>query len=88
MLATHWGEPKFVSIRTMAVPCVPHNQNFNQKLEVDMLSDKELKYLEDLEKNKDVIYLLNTRECELISRLIRSYKEIRRQLTAMQMTKS
>ncbi len=53
-----------------------------------MLSDKELKYLEDLEKNQDVIYLLNTRECELISRLIRSYKDVRRQLTALQMSKA
>ena len=88
MLATPWGETKFVFIRMKTVPLGAHKLNFNQKLEVDMLSDKELKYLEDLEKNKDVIYLLNTRECELISRLIRSYKEIRRQLTAMQMTKS
>lgn len=53
-----------------------------------MLSEKELKYLEDLEKNQDVIYLLNTRECELISRLIRSYKDIRRQLSALQVAKS
>jgi hypothetical protein len=53
-----------------------------------MLSEKELKYLEDLEKNKDVIYLLNTRECELISRLIRSYKDVRRQLVALQMSKA
>ncbi|MEE4177644.1 MAG: hypothetical protein V2I46_09050 [Bacteroides sp.] len=59
----------------------------NLKKRIDMLSDKELKYLEDLEKNEDVIYLLNTRECELISRLIRSYKEIRRQLTAIQINK-
>ncbi len=59
----------------------------NPKKRIEMLSDKELKYLEDLEKNKDVIYLLNTRECELISRLIRSYKEIKRQLSAMQITR-
>jgi hypothetical protein len=59
----------------------------NPKKSIDMLSDKELKYLEDLEKNKDVIYLLNTRECELIARLIRSYKEIKRQLTAIQINK-
>lgn len=59
----------------------------NPKTRIDMLSDKELKYLEDLEKNEDVIYLLNTRECELISRLIRSYREIRRQLTAIQINK-
>ena len=57
------------------------------KKNIDMLSDKELKYLEELEKNEDVIYLLNTRECELISRLIRSYREIRRQLTAIQINK-
>ncbi|MFO7978985.1 MAG: hypothetical protein R6U64_10030 [Bacteroidales bacterium] len=57
-------------------------------MEKEMLSDKELKYLEDLEKNQDVIYLLNTRECELISRLIRSYKDVRRQLTALQMSKA
>ena len=54
------------------------------KKRIDMLSDKELKYLQDLEKNEDVIYLLNTRECELISRLIRSYREIKQQLTAIQ----
>lgn len=57
------------------------------KKRIDMLSDKELKYLEELEKNEDVIYLLNTRECELISRLIRSYKEIKQQLTALQINK-
>lgn len=57
------------------------------KKRIDMLSDKELKYLQDLEKNEDVIYLLNTRECELISRLIRSYKEIKQQLTALQINK-
>ena len=57
-------------------------------MEEEMLSEKELKYLEDLEKNQDVIYLLNTRECELISRLIRSYKDIRRQLSALQVAKS
>ena len=62
-------------------------RKINLKKNLDMLSDKELKYLEDLEKNKDVIYLLNTRECELISRLIRSYKEIKRQLTAIQINK-
>jgi|LSQX01.3.fsa_nt_gb hypothetical protein len=57
------------------------------KKRIDMLSDKELKYLQDLEKNEDVIYLLNTRECELISRLIRSYREIKQQLTAIQINK-
>lgn len=62
-------------------------KNSKTKTSIDMLSDKELKYLEDLEKNKDVIYLLNTRECELISRLIRSYKEIKRQLSALQITR-
>jgi hypothetical protein len=59
----------------------------NPKKRIDMLSDKELKYLQDLEKNEDVIYLLNTRECELISRLIRSYREIKQQLTAIQINK-
>lgn len=70
-----------------------HEQN-NRKQEVkiikmntNMLSDKELKYLEELENNKDVIYLLNTRECELISKMIKSYKEIRRQITALQLSK-
>jgi|GEM_PF-1005318 len=65
----------------------PPQKKSKPKKKIDMLSDKELKYLEDLEKNKDVIYLLNTRECELISRLIRSYKEIKRQLTAMQIAR-
>lgn len=65
----------------------PSKKKSKPKKSIDMLSDKELKYLEDLEKNKDVIYLLNTRECELISRLIRSYKEIRRQLSAIQINK-
>jgi len=57
-------------------------------MSTSMLSDKELKYLEDLENNKDVIYLLNTRECELISKMIKSYKEIKRQITALQLSKS
>ncbi|NLF44409.1 MAG: hypothetical protein GX587_17095 [Bacteroidales bacterium] len=56
-------------------------------MNTNMLSDKELKYLEELENNKDVIYLLNTRECELISKMIKSYKEIRRQITALQLSK-
>jgi len=51
-----------------------------------MLSDKELKYLEDLEKNQEVVYLLNTEECESISKLIKSYKEIKRQLIAIQIS--
>ena len=54
---------------------------------VMMLSDKELEYLKELENNKEVVYLLNTRECELISKLIRSYKEIQRQLRALQISK-
>ncbi|MFN3555156.1 MAG: hypothetical protein ACK4VN_04245 [Bacteroidales bacterium] len=52
-----------------------------------MLSDKELEYLKELENNKEVVYLLNTRECELISKLIKSYKEIQRQLVALQLSK-
>ncbi|MFP4287857.1 MAG: hypothetical protein ACLFQS_01255 [Bacteroidales bacterium] len=52
-----------------------------------MLTDKELNYLKDLEQNKDVVYLLNTRECELISKLIKSYKEIQQQLNALQISK-
>lgn len=52
-----------------------------------MLTDKELEYLKDLESNKEVVYLLNTRECELIAKLIRSYKEIQRQLNAMQISR-
>lgn len=52
-----------------------------------MLSDKELEYLKELENNKEVVYLLNTRECELISKLIKSYKEIQRQLRALQISK-
>ena len=51
-----------------------------------MLSDKELEYLKELEQNKDIVYLLNARECELISKLIRSYKEIQRQLRALQIS--
>lgn len=53
-----------------------------------MLSDKELAYLRELENNQEVVYLLNTRECELISRLIKSYKEIQRQLSALQISRS
>jgi hypothetical protein len=49
-----------------------------------MLTDKELSYLRELENNQEVVYLLNTRECQLISRLIKSYKEIQRQLVALQ----
>ncbi len=52
-----------------------------------MLTDRELEYLKDLENNKEVVYLLNTRECELIAKLIRSYKEIQRQLSAMQISR-
>ncbi len=52
-----------------------------------MLTDKELDYLKELENNKEVVYLLNTRECELISRLIKSYREIQRQLNALQLGK-
>jgi len=52
-----------------------------------MLSDKELDYLKDLENNKEVVYLLNTRECELIAKLIRSYKDIQRQLSALQISR-
>ncbi len=52
-----------------------------------MLTDKELDYLRDLENNKEVVYLLNTRECELISKLIKSYKEIQRQLSALQVSR-
>lgn len=53
-----------------------------------MLSDKELNYLKDLENNQEVVYLLNTRECELISKLIKSYKEIQQQLQALQLSKN
>lgn len=49
-----------------------------------MLSEKELKLLEEVENNKEVVYLLNTEECEYISRLITSYRKLRRQLVAMQ----
>ncbi|MBW6478736.1 MAG: hypothetical protein K0B37_04845 [Bacteroidales bacterium] len=52
-----------------------------------MLTDKELQFLKELEHNKDVVYLLNARECELIAKLIRSYKEIQRQLRALQISK-
>lgn len=48
-----------------------------------MLTDKELKCLESLEKNQEVIYLLNSEECQFVSRLIRSYKDLKRQLTAI-----
>lgn len=53
-----------------------------------MLSDKELAYLQELENNQDVVYLLNTRECELISKLIKSYKEVKRQLEALQINQN
>jgi|GEM_PF-4961925 len=49
-----------------------------------MLTDKELRLLEELEKNQDVVYLLNTEECEFVSQLISSYREMRRQLLAIQ----
>ncbi len=49
-----------------------------------MLTDKELRLLEELEKNQDVVYLLNTEECHFVSRLISSYREMRRQLLAIQ----
>ncbi|TVQ82972.1 MAG: hypothetical protein EA393_16210 [Bacteroidetes bacterium] len=52
-----------------------------------MLSDKELEYLKELENNKEIVYLLNTRECDLISRLIKSYKEVQRQLLELQINK-
>lgn len=52
-----------------------------------MLSDKELDYLKELENNKEFVYLLNTRECDLISRLIKSYKEVQRQLLELQINK-
>ncbi len=53
-----------------------------------ILSDKELDYLKELENNSEVVYLLNTRECELIAKLIKSYKEIQRQLSALQINRS
>ena len=49
-----------------------------------MLTDKELKCLESLERNQEVIYLLNSEECQFVSRLIRSYKEMKRQLKAIE----
>lgn len=61
--------------------------SLTKKKIIMMLSDKELEYLKELENNKEVVYLLNTRECELISKLIRSYKEIQRQLRALQISK-
>jgi len=61
---------------------------YNTQKNIDMmLTDKELNYLKDLEQNKDVVYLLNTRECELISKLIKSYKEVQQQLNALQLSK-
>lgn len=62
-------------------------KTFNNPGGTMMLSDKELEYLKELEHNKEVVYLLNTRECELISKLIKSYKEIQRQLRALQISK-
>lgn len=50
-----------------------------------MLTEKELKLLEDLENNQDVVYLLNSEECQNVARLISSYREIRRQLLAIQL---
>lgn len=64
------------------------NDDITIKKIIDMmLTDKELNYLKDLEQNKEVVYLLNTRECELISKLIKSYKEVQRQLNALQLSK-
>jgi len=54
------------------------------KNQFKMLTDKELRLLEELEKNQDVVYLLNTEECEFVSQLISSYREMRRQLLAIQ----
>lgn len=53
-----------------------------------MLTDKELNYLKELEANSEVVYLLNARECDLIKRLIKSYKEVQRQLVALQLSKT
>lgn len=64
-----------------------NTNNKTKKIKAMMLTDKELEYLKDLENNKEVVYLLNTRECELIAKLIRSYKEIQRQLSALQVNR-
>ena len=61
----------------------PSKQKPTEKNASDMLSEKELKLLEEVENNKEVVYLLNTEECEYVSRLITSYKVLRRQLVAM-----
>jgi general stress protein 26 len=62
----------------------PYSKQQNNKKASYMLSEKELKLLEELENNNEVVYLLNTEECEYVSRLITSYKVLRRQLVAMQ----
>jgi general stress protein 26 len=61
----------------------PYSQKQTDKNSSYMMSEKELKLLEELENNKEVVYLLNTEECEYVSRLITSYKVLRRQLVAM-----
>lgn len=53
---------------------------------LEPISDKELRLLKNLEKNQDVIYLLNPTECAYVTKLIKSYKVIKRQLIAMQMS--
>lgn len=62
----------------------PSKQKQTENRSSDMLTEKELKLLEEVENNKEVVYLLNTEECVYISRLISSYRELRRQLGAMQ----
>jgi hypothetical protein len=61
-------------------------ENQPSKNQFKMLTDKELRLLEELEKNKDVVYLLNTQECEFVSRLISSYREMRQQIQAIQIS--
>jgi hypothetical protein len=78
-----------IALQKIIFATTPSPTKFNliKRNIVMMLSDKELEYLKELENNKEVVYLLNTRECELISKLIRSYKEIQRQLRALQISK-
>ncbi|HSV75897.1 MAG TPA: hypothetical protein VLH37_02590 [Bacteroidales bacterium] len=53
-----------------------------------MLSGKSLKKLEELEKNKEVINVLTSRENDLLNRLIKSYKEVMLQVPTRQISQA
>ncbi len=63
-----------------------YNENSDPGEFQPMLTDKDLRLLKNLEKNQEVIYLLNPEECKYVARLIKSYRLIKRQLIALQMS--